>query len=285
LDAQAATVGVLRFEGEMMGIVKLPYLTMLASSLLIISASAVGQRFSPAIDPASADRGAKTYEKSCAKCHGVDARGTQTAPDLIRSLVVLHDRFNTLHGTEMTTLLKTGPNHNFDFSKEQMTDLTEFLSQSVNKIMRSGYSNQPTQLLSGDLKAGEAYFNGAGGCAKCHSTTGDLAGVGKRYTPATLQQKFLFPNSGARGPRIGPPVKKVQVTIKLPSGKSFSGSLERIDDFTVTFRDDAGMYQSISRTAGVKVTTVDPYAAHVALLDKYTDADIHNLTTYLETLK
>ncbi|MEO6802679.1 MAG: c-type cytochrome [Granulicella sp.] len=249
------------------------------------STSVLGQRVAPTVDAAAADRGSKTYEKSCAKCHGADARGTETAPDLIRSLVVLHDRFNSLHGAEMTTLLKTGPNHNFNLDTAQLSDLSAFLTLLVNKTLRSGYSNQPTELLDGDAKAGEAYFNGAGGCAKCHSTTGDLAGIGKRYTPATLQQKFLFPNAGGRGPRIGPPGKKVQVTVKMPSGKSFSGSLERIDDFNVTFKDEAGATRSISRTAGVKVTTVDPYAAHVALLDKYTDADIHNLTTYLETLK
>jgi hypothetical protein len=185
----------------------------------------------------------------------------------------------------MATVLKTGPNHNFNLDKEQLLDLSQFLVQSVNKILRSGYSNQPTNLLSGDLKAGEAYFNGAGGCLKCHSTTGDLAGVGKRYDPPTLQQKFLFPNSGGRGLRASRTAKKVQVAVSLPSGKSFSGPLVRIDDFTVAFRDEAGVYRSFLRSSGVKVTTVDPYAAHIALLDKYTDAEIHNLTTYLETLK
>jgi cytochrome c oxidase cbb3-type subunit 3 len=185
----------------------------------------------------------------------------------------------------MAVVLKTGPNHNFDLDKEQLLDLSQFLVQSVNKILRSGYSNQPTDLLSGDVKAGEAYFNGAGGCVKCHSAAGNLAGVGKRYDPATLQQRFLFPNIGGHGHRTGPPAKKVQVTLSLPSGKSLSGTLVRIDDFTVAFQDDAGAYHSVLRTSGVKVTTVDPYAAHIALLDKYTDADIHNLTTYLETLK
>jgi len=29
----------------------------------------------------------------------------------------------------------------------------------------------------------------------------------------------------------------------------------------------------------------DPYAAHVELLDQYTDKDIHDVVAYLETLK
>jgi cytochrome c oxidase cbb3-type subunit 3 len=274
-----------RLEGEMMRPLKLPHLEIVASTLILISTSAFGQFANPIVVPASASRGASIYSNSCAKCHGVDARGTEAAPDLIRSTVVLHDRLNSLHGSEMATVLKTGPNHNFNLDKEQLLDLSQFLVQSVNKILRSGYSNQPTNLLSGDMKAGEAYFNGTGGCVKCHSATGDLAGVGKRYDPPTLQQKFLFPNSGGRGLRTSRTAKKVQVTVSLPSGKSFSGTLVRIDDFTVAFRDEAGVYHSFLRSGGVKVTTVDPYAAHVALLDKYTDMDIHNLTTYMETLK
>lgn len=231
------------------------------------------------VDPASAERGSKSYASSCARCHGDDARGTATAPDLLRSLAVLHDRRQMLYGKELGPLLTTGPNHNFKFDEKQLADLSQFLTASINGILRSGYNAQPTNLLSGDAKAGEAYFNGAGGCSKCHSTTGDFAGLAKRYSPSALQQKFLFPNYGLFIRH------KVQVTVKLPSGKSYDGDLVHIDDFTVALHEKSGEYRSFNRTAGTIVTTVDPFAAHVALLDKYTDADIHNLTTYLVTLK
>ncbi len=246
---------------------------------------AAGQFAGLSVDPASASRGTKVYAASCASCHGPDGRGGQAGPDLIRSKVVLHDRVNSLHGVELGTVLRTGPDHHFDFDKSQLSDLSQFLTQNVNKTLRSGYSNEPTHLLTGDTKAGEAYFRGPGGCTQCHSTSGDLAGIAKRYDPATLQQKFIFPNSGARGSRAAARVKKVQVIVTLPSGKSFGGSLIHIDDFTVALRNDAGIYQSFSRTHGVKVKTIDPYAGHVALLDRYSDNDIHNVTTFLETLK
>jgi small nuclear ribonucleoprotein (snRNP)-like protein len=194
-------------------------------------------------------------------------------------VAVLHDRRQMLYGKELAPLLSTGPNHNFNFNEKELADLSQFLTQSVNGILRSGYNSQPTNLLNGDAKAGEAYFKGAGGCSKCHSTTGDFADLGKRYTPSALQQKFLFPGSGVFVRR------KVQVTVKLPSGKTYSGDLVRIDDFTVALREKSGEYRSFNRIAGTKVTTEDPFAAHVELLDKYTDADIHNLTTYLVTLK
>jgi cytochrome c oxidase cbb3-type subunit III len=231
------------------------------------------------VDPASAESGSKIYASRCARCHGEDARGTTTAPDLLRSLAVLHDRRQMLYGKELGPLLSSGPDHNFKFDEKELHDLSQFLTASVNGILRSGYNSQPTNLLNGDAKAGEAYFQGAGGCSKCHSATGDLAGVGRRYAPAALQQKFLFPGYGLFVRH------KVQVTVQLASGKKYTGDLVQIDDFTVTLREKTGENRSFNRTAKIKVTTEDPYEGHNDLLNHYTDADIHNLTTYLATLK
>jgi hypothetical protein len=193
---------------------------------------------------------------------------------------VLHDRFVQLHGAEFPAVLTRGP-HNFNFNTAQLADLSQFLTLSVNKILREGYSNAPVNLMTGNAKAGEEYFNGEGGCSKCHSASGDLAGIGKRYSPAVLQQRFLFPNSGLRGSSAA----KMQVTVTLPSGKSAKGTLVRVDDFNVSLRDTAGEYQTFERGAGVKVDLIDPFAGHIALLDRYTDSDVHNLLAYLVTLQ
>lgn len=231
------------------------------------------------VDPALRDRGSMLYSNNCALCHGDDVRGTEKGPDLLRSVPVLHDRRQMLYGKELGPLLTTLPGHSYKFDDKQLADLSQFLTASINGILRSGYNAQPTNLLSGDAKAGEVYFNGAGGCNKCHSATGDLAGVGKRYTSAALQQKLLFPNYGLFIK------KKVQATVKMPGGKTYTGDLVHIDDFTVTLHEQSGENISLNRVPGSMVTTVDPFQAHADLLDKYTDADIHNLTTYLDTLK
>lgn len=239
------------------------------------------------VDQNSADRGGEIFSNQCSQCHGSDARGADAGPDLIRSLMVLHDRAQQLHGSEMAPLLKKAPTHNFDFTPEQVADISQFLTRAVNRTLRSGYSNQPTNMLSGDAKAGEVFFNGAGGCYGCHSPTGELAGIATRYDPAALQQRFVFPASGrgARGPGGPAQPSKRQVTVTPASGKPITGTLVRIDDFNVSLVDSSGKNHAWTRVPGMKVEVIDPYAAHVALLDKYTDADIHNMTAYLETLK
>ena len=253
--------------------------------LSCVAGRAWGQFPRSPVEAASAERGGRMYAEQCASCHGEDTRGTAKGPDMIRSLAVLHDRRQMLYGKELGPLLAAGPVHTFQYNEKELADLSQFLTSAVNGILRSGYNAQPSNLLSGDAKAGEAYFNGAGGCSKCHASTGDLAttgnlaGVGKRYSAAALQQKFLFPAVGLRIAR------KVQVTVSLPGGPVYSGDLVRVDDFTVALKDKAGEYRSFNRTPGTKVTTVDPFAGHAELLNRYTDAALHNLTTYLVTLQ
>jgi cytochrome c oxidase cbb3-type subunit 3 len=254
------------------------YLRRAAAIVLFAVASVHAQFPKAAVDPELAGRGAAVYAKDCARCHGEDGRGMGTNPDLIRSTVVLHDRREMLQGKELAAYLKSTPPHSYKYNDKEAAELSQYLTQNINKILRSGYDANPQQLLTGDAAAGQTYFNGTGGCNKCHSASGDLVGIGKKYAPAVLQQRFLFPGSV-----IGTK-QKTAVTVVV-AGKTYTGELVRIDDFTVALRDKSGEIRSFNRTAGTHVSTVDPYAGHNALLEKYTDTDIHNLTTYLDTLQ
>ena len=70
----------------------------------------------------------------------------------------------------------------------------------------------------------------------------------------------------------------------LPSGKTFEGALLLNDGFNVGIQGTDGWYHSWPRSS-VKLEIHDPLAAHEALLDKYTDAEMHDVFTYLETLQ
>ena len=139
----------------------------------------------------------------------------------------------------------------------------------------------------GNAAEGEAYFKGAGGCSTCHSTTGDLKGIGSRYNPMVLQGRMLNPRvvSPGRGQPV-PNRTRPAVKITMPRGEIVSGALESVSDFHVTLVDAAGNRRTIPRDNEVpRVEIADPAAAHLELLGKYTDADMWNLTAYLVTLK
>ena len=241
------------------------------------------------VDPAGADRGRKTYAAECVTCHGPSARGTERGPNLIRSAIVLRDRY----GNAIGPLLKKGHPMQTGASsaaltEAQIADLSHFIWQRINDTLRGSAAFEPGDVLVGDPKAGEAYFNGDGRCATCHSPTGDLAGYGKRFPPVEIQQRFVFPNSTGgrgRGRAAGPSRQQVTVTVTLPDGSTSSGNLVSMDDFHVALRTGAGEYRSWARTPAMKIVKTEPLAAHVELLDRLTDKAMHDVVAYLETLK
>lgn len=229
-------------------------------------------------DPVVAARGEKLYAAACAFCHGPDARGAG-APSLMRSEVVLHDDKGELIGP----ILKSGrPEKGMPampaVTPDQIAEIAEYLHLLVERAANRGLygSIYANDVLTGNAQAGEAFFKA--NCASCHSPTGDLAHVGTKYQPMNLQNRWLWP-SGGRG-RGGAP----QATVILPSGERISGTVRRLDDFDVSIVDASGAYHAWPRDR-VKVDVPDPLKGHRELLAKYTDADVHNVTAYLATLK
>ena len=236
------------------------------------------------VDEEAAARGKAIYDAQCVACHGTKARGGEGGPDLVRSLTVLHDRYGNTVGP---FLAKGHPNgKTTSLTHDQVLDLSHFLHQQVDNTLRTGPFNSVLNILVGDPREGKAFFNGPGNCSQCHSVTGDLAHIASKYDPPVLQLKVVFPQTAAFGRRNTPNSRKpVTVTLTTPSGESVSGVLDNIDDFNVSLRDDAGQYRTFERVPGLNVEKHDPYAAHVALLDQYTDKDIHDVVAYLETFK
>lgn len=239
-------------------------------------------------DPAAVARGQKIFVPTCGFCHGTNATGGESGPDLVRSVVVLHDNNGSTIGP---VVLKGRPSKGMpafsSMTPEQISDLAAFLkSRTQAAANRMEYKIQ--NIVTGDAQQGQAFFNGPGKCNTCHSPTGDLARIADKYDAVQLQSKMLYPRTGSR--RRDNPVNQgapVKAVVTLPSGQTVSGDLEHIDDFNVALQDAAGDYRSfpLEGKDAVKVQITDPLQAHVDLLKKYTNADMHNVLAYLETLK
>jgi mono/diheme cytochrome c family protein len=146
-----------------------------------------------AVDPAAAERGKAIYMPDCSSCHGPLARGAENGPDLVRSEVVLHDRYGSTIGPYLVqTHPKSAGAPIASLTQNQIKDLSHFLHEQVENTLRSGPYTKVLNVLTGDAQAGAAYFQGEGGCAGCHSITGDLAGIASTYDPPTLEK--LPPN-------------------------------------------------------------------------------------------
>jgi cytochrome c oxidase cbb3-type subunit 3 len=233
-------------------------------------------------DAKMASEGAKLFGPTCGFCHGTDARGG-TGPDLLRSPVVLDDNQGEILGPMVREGRPAKGMPAFpSFTDDQLRDIAEFLHLQVELAANRG-TYKLLNVVTGDAKAGEAYFNGAGKCGTCHSTTGDLAHIGSKMEASDLQQAFLYP--GARGFSEGGPKSPPKATVTLPDGKTIVGTVKHHDDFYISLYDAEGNYYSITLGKGVTVQMEDKLVFHRQLLDKYTNKQMHDLTAYLVTLK
>jgi len=238
-------------------------------------------------NPEAAARGQRAFVTTCGFCHGTNATGGAQGSNLVRSTMVLHDQGT---GKEIAPVIHNGrpdkgmPSFAY-LSEEQVHDIAQFLlGRTQAAANRMEYTIQ--NIVTGDPHAGEAYFQVH--CAECHSPSGDLAHVANKFDPLTLEGRFLYPNYNPYG--MGPPPDPralKHVTVTLPSGVRRSGVLAHIDDFSVALRDDSGAYRSwvYDDVPGIRVEVHNPLEQHLKLLRQYSDADMHNILAYLETLK
>jgi cytochrome c oxidase cbb3-type subunit 3 len=136
-------------------------------------------------------------------------------------------------------------------------------------------------LQTGNAEAGKQYFNGAGGCAKCHALTGTFGSVGGRLQGLPLLQRMLYPGSGRDA---GSAPKPPAVTVTMRSGQTVTGTLAYRDEFTITLKDPDGWTRSWP-TSLVTIAVDNPLQAHIDQLGKYTDANMHDVLAYLQTLR
>ena len=221
------------------------------------------------------ETGGVLFIQNCAFCHGKDAGGGESGPDLTRSKLVSSDK----EGEAIGVVIRNGRIDKgmpkFNLPDTDTLDLVAFIHSQQDKAMsqtgtRKGVDE--SDLQTGNAEVGKRYFLGVGGCTKCHSAK-SLAGVATRYTGLRLEEQMLYPRDA-----------KSKITVKTRGGKTFTGTLDYQDEFTVGMKDAAGKYLSWPVDA-VTFQVDKPAEEHVAAMIKYTDDDIHNVLAYIRTFK
>ena len=256
---------------------------LLFATLLLATSAAAAEQLPAQTTPTDkthasdlAESGRTLFRQDCSFCHGREAGGGEGGPDLTRSTLVTQD----VGGDKIEPIVRNGrPDKgmpSFNLTDPQIAALTAFIHKqqnlaTSNKGGRKGVD--ASDLQTGNAEAGKRYFQGAGGCAACHSPTGDLAGIASRLKGLELEQQMLYPRQA-----------KPKVTVTLPSGQTISGVLQYLDEFTIGINDAEGSYRSW-RIGDVQYKVDAALDAHAELLSKYSDANIHDLMAYLQTLR
>jgi cytochrome c oxidase cbb3-type subunit III len=235
--------------------------------------------------PQQVAHGQQLFRSNCAFCHGSDARGGETGPNLVRDVIVLRDQ----NGEVITPIVQNGiPARGmpkFTLSAAEISDIAAWLH--AQPLSDRG-APSTLDILVGNARDGAAYFSGAGRCTQCHSATGDLAGIGAKYDAKTIQNLIVSGGGMGVGRRSAAPPKvpPTTVAVTLPSGEVVQGELDHLSAFIVALRQPDGTYRSFARHDSIpKVVVTNPLQWHIDMLPKWRDSDIHNVTAYLVTLK
>lgn len=251
-------------------------LMRLVSAIIVVTSLGFARQ---GVDADSIHRGQQQFKQSCAFCHGANGDGGAEGPSLIRSAILRHDSKGDLIGPVIRDGRPEKGMPRLGLAPGQIADVVAFLHGELKKLDKTS-PGKPSQehyslqlLLVGNAAEGETYFNGAGGCARCHSPTGDLAGLARKFSPVDLQTRMLYPTG-----------KLPSVTVTPKAGSVVRGTLVAMDGFHIEMHDAEGWYHSWPLTQ-VRVQVHDPLAAHKELLKTITDKEIHDLFAYLETLR
>ena len=177
------------------------------------------------------------FARHCSFCHGRDAAGGESGPDLTSSRLVVRD----VRGDKIRAVVHDGRTEKGmpafpSLTLPQVNDVIAFIRDQTRKLNAKPGGRRGVDvadLQTGNVEQGKAYFNGPGKCSSCHSPTGDLAGIATRREGLELEMQMLYPQNA-----------KAKLTVTTTSGETFTGTLTFKDEFHIAMTDSAGWHRS-----------------------------------------
>jgi len=223
-------------------------------------------------DPAAPAAGRALFDSTCAACHGTGATGGR-GPNLTSGRFVHgsgdYDIFTTIRG---------------GVAGSEMPSFAQLPADDVWRLVtyiKSLSGGGPAQLASGDARAGEAIFLGAGNCLSCHEVNGrgsdlapDLSAEGQNSI-AAIRAGVLH---GAR-PRPGLRPRLLEVT--MTDGRKFRGLTRAEDSFSIDLEQPDGKLLLLD-TKDIASKTV---AGSTTPANTLSPAQVDDVVAYLAGLK
>jgi putative heme-binding domain-containing protein len=149
-------------------------------------------------------------------------------------------------------------------------------------VMSATQTAPPT--VAGDPVAGRALFNGAGGCASCHSLEeptrsfgSDLSWIGILRTPAALRRSIVDPDDQVFR-------RYYTVVVETNAGQRFEGLGQTEDDRSIEIRDAGGESRSF-RKSDLRSLKREERSLMPSYASKLSAGQIDDLVAYLRTLR
>jgi putative heme-binding domain-containing protein len=175
-----------------------------------------------AADDAAAGR--DLYNRSCTMCHGLDGAAGDRAPALgaqRRYLrVTERDLFDAIKHGIKGTMMPSSPLPEADVWK-------------MVAYIRSLRATAIDNVVPGDVRVGEAVFNGKGGCAGCHMIRGRGGLIGPDLSNIAAERKVEDLREALTKPKPVPPRGYQPVRLRTVKGQAIRGVIKNENNFSL----------------------------------------------------
>ncbi len=235
--------------------------------LVLISIGAVGIVF--AQNP-NQPRGKSVFEGKCATCHGLDGRGGEHAPDIVRRAAV-----KALSNDALLDLIHEGIT---EAGMPGFPSLADEDAKALVAYLRFMQGRSSASPVAGDPARGNELFFGKAGCSGCHQigrgeqfVAGDLAGFARDHPADEIRDTILRPAGGA----------PETVTAVARDGQKFSGTIRNEDNASLQLQDGDGRFVLLMKSRLVKVQRKNLDAMPVDYGQRLSNGELDDVVSYI----
>jgi PQQ-dependent dehydrogenase (methanol/ethanol family) len=241
-----------------------------------------GEKNPLAGDPAAIAAGAELFARSCASCHGIDSR----APSLSTGVFARGGEDD-----QIAQSIRAGvPGTQMPAFPALRTDAVWQLVAYIRSLSGAGVAAASAS-GSGDTAAGEAIFNGKGGCVACHQVNArggivgpDLSAAGTR-SPEALRHAIVNPGTPTATARGSIPPRPQVIVVKTRDGREIRGVRRSEDTFSVHIADVSGQLHLLDKSTLADLQYEDRSLMPGDYGTRLSAAELRDLLAYLHTLQ
>lgn len=189
--------------------------------------------------------GRQFFENRCAGCHGLDARGSERAPDIATRAAVKRQTNAVLARSIRAGIPSRG--------MPAFSTMDDSSMRSLLAYLRFLQGQTGVAHLAGNPAWGKSLFFGKARCSECHTRAGsggfmasDLSSYAQKRAPGEIRQDILNPPATGRA---------VPVTVSTRDGGKVFGMARNEDNFSLQLQTADGAFHLFLKSDVTSLTT------------------------------
>lgn len=235
---------------------------------------------------ASTEAGKKVFDRNCAGCHGLDARGGEHAPNIANNA-----ELQRVADAQLVRIVHDGaasgamPAFGSILKDVEIKAVVGYLRSLQGRRGGGAAIGAAVAKLPGDPAAGQTLFFGKAGCAECHSVAVDGTGAGgfiapdltnyaEAREPAGILRAITNPSENANS-------RSRTAVVTMRGGEKFTGLIGNQDNFSMQLQSPDGTFHLLDRASVANVTFDSQSMMPGDYAQRLTPVELNDLVSFL----